>query len=83
MVNKKSCGRFSCSYDNSLVMCNDNSFPVTIPCQTMATNYMFVISNCMQNVLTGGDVYMVEGQAFYINPSYNVLVKHTDSGKSC
>ena len=41
---------------------------------------LFIISHCMQKDL--GDWY-VQGQAFYVNPSYNVLVKRTDRGKDC
>jgi len=37
----------------------------------------------MQNQLVGGNNWYVEGQAFYINPTYNVMVKHTDAGKAC
>jgi len=61
-------------------MCNDNPFQVSIDAPTLAQNAFFIIQNCMSDA-TGA--WLTEGQAFYINPSYNVLVKHTDAGKSC
>jgi hypothetical protein len=77
-VPARACGRFSCSYDSSTLMCNDNNFPVTIPCKTMIQNFYFVFNTCSLSA-----EQLVEGQAFYINPSYNVLIKHTDANKHC
>jgi len=59
---------------------DDNPFQIQIDCQTLAQNAFFIIQNCMD--FNTGE-WLTEGQAFYINPSYNVLVKKTDKGKSC
>jgi len=77
-VGPKTCGRFSCSYDSATLMCNDNPFSISIPCATMIQNMAFVFNLCSLP-----SEHEVEGQAFYINPSYNVLIKRTDPGKSC
>jgi hypothetical protein len=75
----RTCGRFECSWDSALVMCNDGPNYATIPCATLAQNAAFITGYCL-NQETYQDV---EGQAFYHNPDYNVLVKMTDPGKSC
>lgn len=76
-----SCSRFACSYDNSINMCNDQNVPAIIPCATLAQNAKFIDNFCSDPDHVR--LPTVEGQAFYINPSYNVLVKHTDAGRSC
>jgi hypothetical protein len=65
-----SCGRFSCSYDSSILLCNDTPNEIVIPCLTLGTNAHFVYSYC-QEQWAG----TFNGQAFYINPSYNVIMK--------
>jgi len=77
-VGPKTCARVSCSWDSAILFCNDNNFGLSLPCSLIAQNAHFVLDNCMDLP----DI-AVEGQAFYINPSYNVLVKHTDAGKNC
>lgn len=77
-----SCGRFSCSYNNAIVMCNDENTPSIIPCATLAQNARFIVGYCI-SPREGGVYHSVEGQAFYHNPNYNVLVKHTDYKKGC
>jgi len=78
----RSCSRFSCSYDDSIVMCNDEATPAIIPCSTLAQNAAFITNTCRhfdnQGHQIGNDC---EGQAFYHNPNYNVLVKQVDVGK--
>lgn len=74
----RTCGRFACNNDAAILMCNDNPFPVTIDCATLAMNANFIFNSCGQPFWQ-----RAEGQAFYINPSYNVLIKHTDKGKGC
>ena len=80
----RSCSRFSCSYDDSIVMCNDEPTPAIIPCATLAQNAAFLTNTCRhfdnKGHAIGNDC---EGQAFYHNPNYNVLVKQVDVGKWC
>lgn len=88
------CARFSCSYNNAIVMCNDENTPAIIPCSTLAQNAAFVAGHCRFDRISwdiqGGGTTQIdpgdastEGQAFYHNPNYNVLVKYTDPGKHC
>lgn len=83
------CARFSCSYNNAIVMCNDENTPAIIPCSTLAQNANFIAGDCkfadwytVRNH-DGYNQFSTEGQAFYHNPNYNVLVKYTDPGKHC
>lgn len=71
-----SCGRMACQYDAALLMCNDHNTPAVIPCNTLAMNAKFISDYCTKGFWT-------LGQAFYINPNYNVLVKKVDPGKHC
>lgn len=76
-----SCARMACSYDNSINMCNDQNTPAIIPCSTLAQNARFLDATCLH-----GNPWIVpaaEGQSFFVNPSYNVLIKHTDPGREC
>jgi len=77
-VGANTCARVSCSWDSAILFCNNNNFGLSLPCSLIAQNANFVLDNCMDL-----PDLAVEGQAFYINPSYNVLVKHTDPGKGC
>jgi hypothetical protein len=77
-VGARTCARVSCSWDSAILFCNDNNFGLSLPCSLIAQNARFVLETCEDPATQS-----VEGQAFYINPSYNVLVKATDPGKGC
>lgn len=77
------CARMACEWDSAVLLCN--SAPggnLVVGCATVAQNMYFVLNACLST-----NVYnsycKVEGQSFYINPTYNVLLKQTDAGKGC
>jgi len=74
----KSCSRWACSYNTALVTCNDESTDSYFTCPTLQQNANFLNGFC-----SDPSHNMVNGQAFYINPKYNVLVKGVDFGKWC
>jgi len=77
-VMPKGCSRFSCSYNSAILLCNDTPQSVIIPCALLAQNAQYIYNDCVHTAEN-----MVEGQAFYINPSYNVLVRGTQIGHGC
>lgn len=85
-VGPRTCGRFSCSYNAAILLCNDSPNEVVIPCPLLAQNHNFVLQYCSP---TGGgngwhhETALYTGQAFYHNPEYNVVQKGTDRGKEC
>jgi len=75
----RSCSRWACSYNTALVTCNDESTDSYFTCPTLQQNANFLTEYCS----SPGDHKQVNGQAFYMNPKYNVLVKGVDYGKWC
>jgi len=76
-VNPHQCGRFSCSYNAAILLCNDNNFELVIPCTEFYNHAMYTWNSCNQQ-----DMGM-NGQTFYINPAYNVILAGTNPGRSC
>jgi len=78
-VAANSCGRFSCSYDNSILFCNNEPNEIVIPCPLLAQNHNFVLQYCKPQPLEAfvGPDYIppYTGQAYYHNPTYNVIQK--------
>lgn len=80
------CSRMGCSYDNAILMCAGAQQAV-VPCTTVAQNFYFVDFTCAtasgySKEKRRETSCTVEGQAFYINPSYNVSI-HTTPIPSC
>jgi len=67
----RSCSRWACSYNTAIVTCNDEPTDSYFTCPTLQQNANFLTNYCS----SPGDHRQVNGQAFYINPKYNVLVK--------
>jgi len=85
-VAANSCGRFSCSYNAAILFCNNEPYEIAIPCPLLAQNHRFVLGYCAPD--QGGNAWgdaqtTYTGQAYYHNPTYNVIQKGTDPGKHC
>ncbi|KAH8167122.1 hypothetical protein CIB48_g1107 [Xylaria polymorpha] len=69
------CGRVSCSYGSGIWFCNDNPYPMSVPCSTFGDRAWDIIEKCYAfgNFPTDS----VHGQAFD-TARWNIIVAGTD-----